>query len=91
MRKRLLTTQNRQKTYADRRKRHLEFTMGDHVFLKVSPKRGIMHFGHNGKLSPMFIGPFEIFDRVRATVSSCFTTAVGECTQCVSCFDVAEV
>ncbi|GFY96886.1 hypothetical protein Acr_11g0011920 [Actinidia rufa] len=54
------------KNNADRRKRHLEFTVGDHVFLKVSPKRGIMRFGHSGKLSPRFIGPFEILDRVGA-------------------------
>ena len=44
----------------------MEFAVGDHVFLKISPKRGLMHFGHSGKLSPRFIGPFEILDRVRA-------------------------
>ena len=44
----------------------MEFAVGDHVFLKVSPKRGIMRFRHSGKLSPRFIGPFEILDRVGA-------------------------
>ena len=44
----------------------MEFSVGDHVFLKISPKKGLMHFGHSRKLSPRFIGPFEILDRVRA-------------------------
>ncbi|GFY97535.1 hypothetical protein Acr_12g0000760 [Actinidia rufa] len=66
IRKRLLTAQSRQKSYADRRKRHLEFAVGDHVFLRVSPKKGLMRFGHSGKLSPRFIGPFEILDRIGA-------------------------
>ena len=38
--------------------------MGDHVFLKVSPTRGIQRFGVKGKLSPRFIGPFEVLERV---------------------------
>nr|GEY92671.1 hypothetical protein [Tanacetum cinerariifolium] len=42
----------------------LEFQPGDHVFLKVSPARGFRRFGIKGKLSPRFIGPFEILDRV---------------------------
>nr|GFC68501.1 putative nucleotidyltransferase, ribonuclease H [Tanacetum cinerariifolium] len=54
----------RQKSYADKHRRSLEFQSGDHVFLKVSPARGVRHFGIKGKLSPRFIGPFEILDRV---------------------------
>nr|GEZ67098.1 hypothetical protein [Tanacetum cinerariifolium] len=42
----------------------LEFQPGDHVFLKVSPARRVRRFGIKGKLSPRFIGPFEILDRV---------------------------
>ncbi|GJR03409.1 hypothetical protein Tco_0526393 [Tanacetum coccineum] len=42
----------------------LSFQPGEHVFLKVSPTRGVRHFGIKGKLSPRFIGPFEILDRV---------------------------
>ena len=38
--------------------------MGDHVFLKVMPKRGVVRFGKRGKLSPSFIRPFEILERV---------------------------
>ena len=45
-------------------RRPLEFEVGDHVFLKVMPKRGVVRFGKRGKLSPRFIGPFEILKRV---------------------------
>ena len=46
------------------RRQPLEFKVGDHVFLKVMPKRGVVRFGKCGKLSPRFIGPFEILERV---------------------------
>ena len=46
------------------RRRPLEFEVGDHVFLKVIPKRGVVRFGKRGKLSPRFIGPFEILERI---------------------------
>ena len=64
IRQRLLTAQSRQKSYADVRRRPLEFEVGDHVFLKVMPKRGVVKFGKRGKLSPRFIGPFEILERM---------------------------
>ena len=60
----LLTAQSRQKSYADVRRRPLEFEVGDHVFLKVMSKRGVVRFGKHGKLSPRFIGPFKILERV---------------------------
>ena len=56
--------QSRQKSYADVRRRPLEFEVGDHVSLKVIPKRGVVRFGKRGKLSPRFIGPFEILERI---------------------------
>ena len=62
--KRLLKAQSRQKSYADKRRRPLEFEAGDHVFLKVIPKRGMVRFGKQGKLAPRFIGPFEVLERV---------------------------
>ena len=46
------------------RRRPLEFEVGDHVFLKVMPKRGVVRFGKRRKLSPRFIGPFKILERV---------------------------
>ena len=58
--------QSRQKSYADVRRRPLEFEVGDHVFLKVIPKGGVVRFGKRGKLSPRFVGPFEILERVGA-------------------------
>ena len=61
---RLRQAQSRQKAYADRRRRPLEFSVGDRVFLRVSPMRGVRRFGRRGKLSPRYIGPFEILDRV---------------------------
>ena len=64
IRQRLLTAHSRQKSYADVRRRPLEFEVGDHVFLKVMPKRGVVRFGKCRKLSPRFIGPFEILERV---------------------------
>ena len=68
IRHRLLTAQSRHKSYADVRRRPLEFEVGDHVFLKVMPKRGVLRFGKCGKLSPRFIGPFEILERVGTVV-----------------------
>ena len=64
IRQRLLTTQSWQKSYADVRRRPLEFEVGDHVFLKVMPKRGVVRFGKRGRLSPRFVGPFEILERI---------------------------
>ena len=60
----LLTAQSRQKNYADVRHRPLEFEVGDHVSLKVNPTRGVVRLGKCGKLSPRFIGPFEILERM---------------------------
>ena len=60
----LLTAQSRQKSYVDVRRRPLEFEVGDHVFLKVMPKRGVVRFGKRGKLLPRYIGPFEILERI---------------------------
>ena len=64
IRHRLLTAQSWQKSYDDVRRRPLEFEVGDHVFLKVIPKKGVVRFGKRGKLSPRFIGPFKIQERM---------------------------
>ena len=64
IRQRLTTAQSRQKSYADRRRRELEFEVGDLVYLKVSPMKGVQRFGLKGKLSPRYIGPFEVVERV---------------------------
>ncbi|XP_052189880.1 uncharacterized protein LOC127799697 [Diospyros lotus] len=64
IRARMKAAQDRQKSYADRRRRDLEFDVGDHVFLRVMPMRGVRRFGVSGKLSPRYVGPFEILERV---------------------------
>ena len=61
---RLLMAQSLQKSYADVLRRPLEFKVGDHVFLKVMPKRRVVRFTKRGKLSPRFIGPFEILEKI---------------------------
>ena len=64
IRERLLVAQSRQKSYADHRRRPLEFQIGDYVFLRVSPRKGVFQFGKNGKFSPRYISPFEILQRI---------------------------
>ena len=64
IRERLKIANDRQKSYADNRRRDLKFEMGDQVFLRVSPWKGILRFGKRGKLSPRYIGPYEIVDKV---------------------------
>nr|GEX38940.1 putative reverse transcriptase domain-containing protein [Tanacetum cinerariifolium] len=61
---RLLTARSRQKSYADVRRKPMEFEVGDMVMLKVLPWKGVIHFGKHGKLSPRYIGPFEIIERI---------------------------
>ncbi|GKA22850.1 putative reverse transcriptase domain-containing protein [Tanacetum coccineum] len=55
---------DRQKSYADKRRKPLEFQVGDKVMLKVSPWKGVIRFGKCGKLNPRYIGPFKILANV---------------------------
>ena len=64
MRDNLLKAQDRQKKYADNRRKPLEFEVGDRVLLKVSPWKGVIRFGRKGKLAPRYVGPFKILERV---------------------------
>nr|GEX15981.1 putative reverse transcriptase domain-containing protein [Tanacetum cinerariifolium] len=61
---RLLAARSRQKSYADVRRKPLEFEVGDKVMLKVSSWKGVIRFGKRGKLSPRYIVPFKILSRV---------------------------
>jgi hypothetical protein len=58
----LKTAQSRQKSYADKRRKPLQFQVGDFVYLRVSPTKGVQHFGIKGKLAPRYVGPFEILN-----------------------------
>ncbi|XP_024033103.1 uncharacterized protein LOC112095405 [Morus notabilis] len=58
------TAQDRQKSYVNNRRRPLEFSEEDSVFLKIAPMKGVMHFGKKGKLSPRYIGHFQIIKRI---------------------------
>ncbi|GKA70090.1 putative reverse transcriptase domain-containing protein [Tanacetum coccineum] len=61
---RLKVARDRQKSYADKRRKPLVFSVGDYVLLKVSPLKGMVCFGKKGKLAPRFVGPFEIIEKV---------------------------
>jgi hypothetical protein len=63
VRENLKLAQSRQKSYADNQRRELRFQVGDYVYLKVSPMRGLCHFKITGKLAPRYIGPFKILEQ----------------------------
>nr|GEV47726.1 putative reverse transcriptase domain-containing protein [Tanacetum cinerariifolium] len=62
--KKLKAARDRQKSYADNMRKSLEFEVGDRVMLKVSPCKGVIRFGKNGKLAPRYVGPFKILKRI---------------------------
>ncbi|GKE00207.1 putative reverse transcriptase domain-containing protein [Tanacetum coccineum] len=61
---RLKATRERQKSSADKRRKPLDFSVGDHILLKVSTWKGVVCFRKEGKLAPRFVGPFEIIERI---------------------------
>ncbi|GJR94077.1 hypothetical protein Tco_0266251 [Tanacetum coccineum] len=61
---RLQVSRDRQRSYTDKRRKPLEFQVGDKVMLKVSPWKGVIRFGKLGKLNPRYIGPFKILAKV---------------------------
>ncbi|GJV34688.1 reverse transcriptase domain-containing protein [Tanacetum coccineum] len=64
IKEKLQAARNRQKSYADSGRKMVEFNVGDRVLLKVSPWKGVMRFGKKGKLSPRYVGPFEVLERI---------------------------
>ncbi|KAI3776337.1 hypothetical protein L1987_46113 [Smallanthus sonchifolius] len=64
IRNRMAAARDRQKSYADKRRKPLEFQIGDMVLLKVSPWEGVIRFGKRGKLNPRYVGPFKILKRI---------------------------
>jgi hypothetical protein len=63
VRENLQLAQSRQKSYVDHRRRKLSFKVGDFVYLKVSPMRGLHRFKIRGNLAPRYIGPFKILEQ----------------------------
>jgi len=70
-------SQSRQKSYHDKRRKDIEFQVGDHVFLRVNPVTGVRRALKSRKLTPRFVGPFEIVEKV-GSVSDCVTAVVVE-------------
>ncbi|GKE60494.1 putative reverse transcriptase domain-containing protein [Tanacetum coccineum] len=64
IKKRMQVTHDRQKSYADLKHKPMEFQVGDKVMLKVSPWKGVVHFGKRGKLNPKYVGPFKVLEWV---------------------------
>ncbi|GKE84174.1 putative reverse transcriptase domain-containing protein [Tanacetum coccineum] len=64
IKKKLKAARDRQKSYANNRRKPLEFEVGDQVLLKVSPWKGVIRLGKKGKLAPRYVGPFEILERI---------------------------
>ncbi|GJU76617.1 putative reverse transcriptase domain-containing protein [Tanacetum coccineum] len=66
IKQRIQATCDRQTSYADLKRKPKEFQVGDSVMLKVSPWKGVVRFGKRGKLNPRYVGPFKVFEKVRA-------------------------
>ena len=82
----LLAAHGRQKEYADRKVRDLDFIEGEHVLLKVSPMKGVMRFGKRRKISPRYIGPFIVLKRVGdVAYELALLQGCQECTQYFMC------
>ncbi|GJX66318.1 putative reverse transcriptase domain-containing protein [Tanacetum coccineum] len=61
IKQRMQTARDRQKSYADKKRKPMDFQVGDKVMLKVSPWKGVVRFGKRGKLNPRYVGPFKVF------------------------------
>ncbi|KAK6124838.1 hypothetical protein DH2020_041414 [Rehmannia glutinosa] len=64
IKERIRTAQSRQKSYADKRRKDLEFEVGDEVFLRLSPRKGLINPKKGGKLNPRYVGPYKILQRI---------------------------
>nr|GEY00327.1 putative reverse transcriptase domain, ribonuclease H-like domain, aspartic peptidase domain protein [Tanacetum cinerariifolium] len=64
IKERMQAARDRQKSYADMKRKPMEFQVGDKVMLKVSPWKGVVRFGKRGKLNPRYVGPFKVLERI---------------------------
>ncbi|GJT78202.1 reverse transcriptase domain-containing protein [Tanacetum coccineum] len=73
IKQRMQAARDRQKSYADLKRKPMEFQFGDRVMLKVSPWKGVVRFGKWGKLNPRYVGPFKVLEKVPVPSSSVAT------------------
>ncbi|GJZ30333.1 putative reverse transcriptase domain-containing protein [Tanacetum coccineum] len=66
IKQRMQTARDRQKSYADKKRKPMDFQVGDKVMLKVLPWKGVVRFGKRGKLNPRYVGPFKVLEKVGA-------------------------
>ena len=64
VRRRMAAAQDRQKKFADKKRKQVEYEVGDYVFIKVSPMKKVLRFGKQGKLTPRYVGPYKILERI---------------------------
>nr|GFD35577.1 putative reverse transcriptase domain-containing protein [Tanacetum cinerariifolium] len=64
IKERMQAARDRQKSYADLKRKQMEFQVGDKVMLNVSPWKGVVHFGKRRKLNPRYVGPFKVLERI---------------------------
>ncbi|GJX61744.1 hypothetical protein Tco_0294644 [Tanacetum coccineum] len=65
IKQRMQAARDRQKSYADLKRKPMEFQVGDRVMLKVSPWKGVVRFGKREKLNPIYVGPFKVLEKIR--------------------------
>jgi hypothetical protein len=88
----MLTSQSHQKSYANKGRHLVNFEVGNQVFLKVSPMKGVMHFDKKGKLSPRYVGPFIIIEIVGPVAYRVeLPPKLAEDTRCISCINIKKI
>nr|GFB98683.1 putative reverse transcriptase domain-containing protein [Tanacetum cinerariifolium] len=65
IKQKIQAARDRQKSYADKKRKPMDFQVGDKVMLKVSPWKGVVRFGKRGNLNPRYVGPFRVLEKVR--------------------------
>jgi hypothetical protein len=91
IKKNLEAAQARQKSYHDKRRKPLQFEVGDFVYLKVSPTKGVQRFGIKGKLAPRYIGPYEIKGKWTRGIQIEATSKNVCHPQCIPCIPTEEM